>query len=44
MKTALGAKATDATMVIENEARRDALLLLLEESIKAYEGEGKDVL
>ena len=44
MKAAIGVDATATTLTIESEARRDALLLLLEESIKAFNGDGKEVL
>ena len=44
MKTALGVDAAAETLTIESESRRDALLLLLESSIKSYSGEGRDAL
>jgi len=44
MKSAIGVDATATTLTIESEARRDALLLLLEESIKTFNGDGKEVL
>ena len=44
MKAAIGVDATATTLTIESEARRDALLLLLEESIKTFNGDGKEVL